>query len=344
MNYLKILLLAVWSVSSVLQAQNIPQWEMRTSPAKASFRAISALSAETCWVSGSGGTVLRTTDGGETWQQFKIAGTDSLDFRDIQAFSKDRAVLMGAGPGNLSKIYATEDGGKTWQIKYQNELPEGFFNGFSFWNEQKGLLAGDPIEGKLFILKTEDGGNSWHRISVENIPTMQKEEYGFSASGTHICTKAGNKAWIVTGGAVARVFYSNDGGETWQVSTTPMLHGESSEGIFSVDFRDSKHGLAVGGDYTEKNTDKPTLIISKNGGKTWKEGKNIDLGFRSAVAFSIDKTVICVGQSAESISYDNGKTWQTISQTGFHTLSLSQDKKWAWAAGGKGKIARLKIF
>ncbi len=320
-----------------------PTWEMKKSPVTVSFRAISALSQDLCWLGGSQGTILRTTDGGQTWQQFRIEGTDSLDFRDIQAFSEEKAIVMGAGPGTDSRIYLTQDGGKTWKLTYQNTLPKGFFNGFSFWNAQEGILAGDPIEGKLFLLKTQDAGQTWQRISPENIPAMKPEEYGFSASGTHISTHSPQMAWIATGGAVARVFYSKDTGKTWQVSDTPMLCGESSEGIFSVDFKNEKYGVAVGGDYTEKNTLRPTLIYTKNGGKTWKASKSQSTGFQSAVAFAAHKTIVSVGQSAEYISYDSGKTWQKISQTGFHTLSLSQDKKWAWAAGAKGKIARLQI-
>ena len=50
--------------------------------------------------------------------------------------------------------------------------------------------------------------------------------------------------WFVTGGATARVFRSQDAGESWSVAETPIMHGPPSAGIFSVAFRDGKHGAS----------------------------------------------------------------------------------------------------
>ena len=57
------------------------------------------------------------------------------------------------------------------------------------------------------------------------------------------------RAWIGTGaGLAARVFRTADRGRTWSVAETPVVHGATSAGIFSVSFRDSLHGMVVGGD------------------------------------------------------------------------------------------------
>ena len=46
----------------------------------------------------------------------------------------------------------------------------------------------------------------------------------------------------------ARVYRSEDWGQSWQVAATPIRSGPSA-GIFALAFRDPRHGLAVGGDF-----------------------------------------------------------------------------------------------
>ena len=56
----------------------------------ARLRGVSAVSDRVAWASGSGSTVLRTADGGATWQKLTVT-TDAVDFRDIDAIdARDR--------------------------------------------------------------------------------------------------------------------------------------------------------------------------------------------------------------------------------------------------------------
>lgn len=48
---------------------------------------MSAVSECVAWASGSGGTALRTVDGGATWTKMPVAGAGAMDFRDIDAMS-----------------------------------------------------------------------------------------------------------------------------------------------------------------------------------------------------------------------------------------------------------------
>ena len=59
--------------------------------------AVSAVTDSIAWVSGSGGTWLRTIDGGTTWQAGKVPGADSLQFRDVHAIDADHAWLLSIG-------------------------------------------------------------------------------------------------------------------------------------------------------------------------------------------------------------------------------------------------------
>src|SRR5260370_8706531 len=73
-------------------------WIIQPSGTSASFRGLSVVDAKTVWVSGSRGKFLRTTDGGTTWKLDSIAGADSLDLRDIQAFEAATALAVSARP------------------------------------------------------------------------------------------------------------------------------------------------------------------------------------------------------------------------------------------------------
>src|SRR5437764_1217032 len=70
------------------------QWEQQTSGVDVQLRGISAVSPKIAWASGAKGTVLRTVDSGHHWEKLAIAGTESLDFRDIQAFDDKTAFVL----------------------------------------------------------------------------------------------------------------------------------------------------------------------------------------------------------------------------------------------------------
>src|SRR6202035_4327045 len=72
------------------QAQGTPrppfgQWNPQKSNTTASLHGLSIVNANVVWASGTGGTFVRTTDGGETWQAGTVPGGEKLDFRDVYA-------------------------------------------------------------------------------------------------------------------------------------------------------------------------------------------------------------------------------------------------------------------
>src|SRR3954452_4573623 len=90
------------------------RWEPQASGVTARLRGVSAVSDRVAWASGASGTILRTVDGGRTWQARGIPGTDSLDFRDVDAMDERTAYVLSIGFGEASRIYKTTDGGATW--------------------------------------------------------------------------------------------------------------------------------------------------------------------------------------------------------------------------------------
>ncbi|MEP7334072.1 MAG: hypothetical protein ABI692_18525, partial [Terracoccus sp.] len=75
------------------------RWTMKPTGSDARFRGLAPVSKRVAWVSGTAGTVLRTVDGGATWQNVSPTGlgTEELQFRDIEAFDAQRAVILSIG-------------------------------------------------------------------------------------------------------------------------------------------------------------------------------------------------------------------------------------------------------
>src|SRR5574338_1306112 len=82
-------------------------WQEQPSGVTARLRGMSAVSERVAWASGAGGTVVRTVDGGATWQVRPVPGAEKLDFRDVDAFSESTAYILSIGPGEASRIFKT---------------------------------------------------------------------------------------------------------------------------------------------------------------------------------------------------------------------------------------------
>ncbi|RYE52431.1 MAG: hypothetical protein EOP48_16510 [Sphingobacteriales bacterium] len=204
-----------------------------------SFRGMSIVSDQVAWVSGSNGTIGKTTDGGSTWQWITPSGYEKLDFRDIEAFDTDRAIVVNAG--SPAYILLTVDGGKSWTQTYKNVDSAIFLDGMDFWDAKRGIIFGDPIKNRMQLLRTNDGGLSWEDISANLKRDLIAGEAGFAASGTSIVTMENGKVWIATGGAASNIYYSNDYGNKWSFYKCPILQGESSTGVFSIAFQTKKN-------------------------------------------------------------------------------------------------------
>jgi photosystem II stability/assembly factor-like uncharacterized protein len=281
---------------------------VQISHATEDLRGVSAVSRQIAWASGTHGTYLRTVDSGRTWTPAQVPDAGALDFRGVVAFSADEAFLMSAGPGEQSRIYHTGDAGRTWQLQFTNANPKGFFDAMAFWDSKHGVVVGDPIadeSGKLKfeILLTDDGQN-WKPIAAAQLPMAMEGEGAFAASNSCIAIvplASDLNIWFATGGKTSRVFHSADRGQSWEVFDTPMVHGPDSAGIFSIAFRDAKHGVLAGGDYKRRKEDGPNLAFTEDGGRTWTLSGLHPLAYFSAVAYDrrVNETAIRGNLSAK---------------------------------------------
>jgi photosystem II stability/assembly factor-like uncharacterized protein len=315
------------------------EWQTQTIGTQSDFRGLCVVSSNVAWVSGTKGTFARTTDGGKTWSVGTVPGADKLDFRDVEAFGETTAYLLSAGPGEASRIYKTVDGAKTWVLQFKSADPASFLDAIAFWDERSGIALGDPIKRQFQLLITTDGGSNWKPVAAKTLPPALSGEAAFAASGTSLVTHGETDAWFATGGAkTARVFHSKDRGQNWEVSETPIMAGAESAGIFSIAFRDKKHGMIVGGDYRKPNEVGANAAITSDGGKTW-QLLDKRLPFRSAVAWAKDRWV-AVGTSGSHVSLDNGATWNVLDRENYNSVGFTSTGE-GWAVGPKGRIARF---
>lgn len=317
-----------------------PQWIIQTSGVTARLRGMSAVSDRVAWASGAAGTVLRTTDGGSSWQRITVTD-DPVDFRDIDALDAQTAFVLSIGKGPASRIYRTVDGGSTWILQFRNADEKAFFDAMSFWDAEHGIVIGDAIKGQFCVMTTENGGATWTRVPASALPPALENEGAFAASGTNIAVFGKSNAWIGTGaGPKARLLITADRGRTWRIADTPLPAGPSS-GIFSVAFRDARHGIIVGGDYTKESEAVDNLAMTSDGGATWSVVKGLN-GFRSVVAYAPDgKGIIAIGPAGADYSTDDGRHWRPLEGPGFDTFSFAHGRAVGWASGNKGTIAKL---
>jgi photosystem II stability/assembly factor-like uncharacterized protein len=300
-----------------------------------SLRGISAVSSSVAWASGTGGTILRTIDGGRNWEPKPIPETTGLDFRAIRAFNSNLAIAMSAGPGDRSRIYKTADGGTHWDLLLKNEFPQGFFDAIAFWDEKRGIVLGDQVNGRMYVAATADGGKTWTRVSDTTLPAARPGEGAFAASGTCLIAGDRGRAWFATGGSGGgRVFRSTDWAQSWRVSETPIRHEADASGIFSIAFRDAMRGVAVGGNYAKPAEDRDNIAITQDGGRTWTApAGNRPAGYRSAVAYAPNRReIIAAGTTGTDRSKDGGVTWTPVNRDKVNALSFAPDGS-AWAVG-----------
>lgn len=264
--------------------------------------------------------------------------TLDLQFRAVARTVNDFFMLS---VGNPALLYKTGETG-AMEVVYKEEHEKVFYDALAFWNAQEGVAIGDPTEDCMSIIITRDGGDTWSKIACDQLPKVKEGEAAFAASNSNIAI-VGDNTWVATGGKTSRILFSPNKGKSWQVFETPMVNGEATTGIYSIDFYDASNGFAIGGDYTKPGLTTANKMKTTDGGRTWNiVGDGKEPGYRSCVQYVPNKggkALVAVGFNGIDYSYDGGNTWKHLSDEGFYTLRFLNDSV-AYAAG-KGRISRL---
>jgi hypothetical protein len=317
--------------SSQLSAQSI---QLLDSNKTNSIRGLSVVTDDIVWVSGANGMIGRSIDGGASFSWNKVDGFGKTDFRDIEAFDANTAIIMGIDTPAV--ILKTTDAGKTWKIVFKDKRPGMFLDAMEFFNAKSGVVIGDPIDGKIFLAITVDGGVTWQPIPERLLPSAEKGEAMFASSGTNVRTLGKDELLFITGGTRSRLFLRND------KIDLPILQGKESTGANSLAVWDKKTFVVVGGDFTNAASTEKNCVLTRNAGKTFLIPTTPPFGYRSCVEYLSKSKLITCGINGVDISVDGGMNWRMISSQGFHVVRKAKKGTAVYLAGGKGRVAKLR--
>jgi len=367
---LPILLLVVCGVAQA-------QWQMQHSGTTADLRGIDNVGSGVAWASGTDGTVLRTEDGGYLWQNCAVPpGAAHLDFRGIQAFDANTAIVMSSGKGDLSRLCKTTDGCQTWKLVFTNPDAGGFWDAINF--DSGGSLLGDPVNGMFTLFHSDDLGSTWTRQINDGLKDRRGSESVFAASNSSLAGQFIGPMFV-TGGPGGAVLYSQVsvwGGfegspetlrealegrfNTWDHHSIPVGTASPSAGAFSVATIQSLPQprqpppkilviVVVGGDYTKPDDQTSTAAYSIDQGVSWISAQTMPHGYRSAVAYdAASKTWITVGPNGTDISTDDGRNWRALHPDPAMHEPPDADRDWnalslPFVVGPHGRIGKLNL-
>ncbi|CAA0147950.1 Oxidoreductase [Tenacibaculum maritimum] len=317
---------------------NIKQFNIEST----NIRAIHAISKDHLYFAGSNGYIGYTLNEGKSWHIKQLNYQDSIipHFRSVSLNNSNLFALSIGNPALLYKISKNSE-----KLVYIEHHKDVFYDSMKFFSDGKhGIAVGDPIENCPSIILTSDGGNTWQKIPCSQLPKFEKGEAFFAASNTNIKI-IDNTVWIASGGKKARILKSEDTGKTWTVYDTPIVQGNGSQGIYSIDFYDKKNGIVIGGSYASPYNNCANKAITTDGGITWNLiADNQEPSYKSCVQYipnTKGQEIIAVGKTGISFSNDGGLTWNEISKDNYYTIQFI-DTNTAWLSGNQ-KIGKLTL-
>lgn len=262
-------------------------------------------------------------------------------YPEFRAIGHTRTDFFMLSAGRPALLFKTGNQG-LMELVYEEDVEGVFYDSMAFWNDNEGLAVGDEMEGCLSVIVTRDGGSTWNKIPCTQLPEALAGEGAFAASNTNISI-VGDKTWVGT--TAGNIYYSADRGNNWEVYETPIISGEATQGIYTLDFFSQEVGMAMGGDYTAPDVMKGNKALTEDGGRTWKLVADGNLpGYTSCVQFVPDsqgEELAAVSYSGISYTNNRGVNWVKLSNEPFYTMRFVNDST-AYAAG-KFRISRLSF-
>lgn len=329
-----------------------PQWQWQNPlPQGNSLNSILYVNDQLVWACGTTGTLLKSTDGGDTWEFIMLQ--DRMYVRDIFFINDETGWLCGESEDyELSYILGTTNGGLTWEIQY-SQTQGGPFKSIVFADDNYGWSAGSYTD----ILHTTDGGQNWFVQAEAHTKLLSI----FLLDSLHL--------WITNSSTYSPTLITSDGGLNWVADSTTML-------AYDVHFLDTLIGWAAGWSSVTKTTDGGLsweeqyyklqenwadifmldenygwtvsslgiILATTNGGEDWVEQNNPAISGLSSISFKDSLNGITVGSFASLLKTSNGGiSWenktQSVSEAYLFGLFFT-DKNTGWVAGDDGVILK----
>jgi len=238
-------------------------------------------------VVGDRGKIFLSEDGARTWQRIESGTKAALS---TVCFPEDQ---NGWAAGQGGVILHSATGGRKWESQDSGE--DAYLLAIDFFDPRHGFAVGADSSA----LATADGGGTWRNVSLDSSLELEEPLNLFA-----VAVMGPNKACVAGDGG--RIFLTEDGGDRWTESASPLYDEEMMEGriLYSMTY-DSGILYAVGID--------GVLVISTDQGKTWMERAT---GFPGPELYCVD-VVNGKGLAAGSGGHivgtsDGGSTWQVM--------------------------------
>jgi len=183
-------------------------------PLRSNLMGIQMINETTGFIAGTENTILKTTDGGETWigrSERARVGETRNNLEDIRFVSPTTGWIVGS----FGTLLLTTNGGKTW-----DKQDPGFDNnlfGVHFLDENTGWICGQ--EG--LILHTTDGGTTWNQQQTDSYDNLQDIIFVDAMVG-----------WTV--GGYNTILHTTDGGKTWNKPATSIGGIDNFKGVHAT--------------------------------------------------------------------------------------------------------------
>lgn len=307
---------------------------------KISIRAIEIYDNKV-WYSGTdskfGYVDLKNTD---NQKQIKLS-EKKLQFRTL---GQDKKAFYAINIESPAEFFKIDKKSLKYEVVFRDTVKTAFYDALHFVNDKLAYTFSDADkDSKLKLAKFDNG--KWAMLN--NDVVLNEGEAAFAASNTNISSTK-NYLWIATGGKASRILKLNFKNNQFKIFNTPVIQGESSQGIYSIDFLDDKFGIAVGGDYTKQEANINNIATTNDGGETWRiQASGQNAGYTTCVKIkpnSKGKEIISVGDQHISYSSDFGKTWKKISEEkGFFVCEWVNQDTVVFAGNGKISVMKLKF-
>lgn len=179
-----ITLLLLFVVTTTLQAQTFI-WTEQNTNTTSTLRNVFFNDSETGWAVGDNGTILHTTNGGNTWSSINNITTEKL--YAVHFTGSMEGWICGGSSNPI--ILKTEDGGNTWTDKTPSGLASVIIFDIAFETPQLGWFI---TFNKVYM--TTDGGDTWVEESYQ--PGVEGENHTALAvtsdSVAHIASRTTN--------------------------------------------------------------------------------------------------------------------------------------------------------
>jgi photosystem II stability/assembly factor-like uncharacterized protein len=227
-----------------------------------------AFTKDKTWLVDEFGYMYYSKDQGDKW--VKVATPNKHQFIEVDFYQDIGYAIVNKTRRDMIKpgiqILRTIDGGKSWEICYEDKITSGVMD-FAVWRENLVVVILDDNT----ILWTADQGKHWKRF-FKAVP-KSIEEVAINNEG---------RLWAIAG--KEGVYYSLDRGQSWKQAENLPLGMETKDWV-ALGFNKSNYGVC----YAEDGT----IIVTKNGGQTWKELKtNLKAGWGTTRIMIGEKIIV----------------------------------------------------